>query len=88
MHHQGLLVDTRILKQYKFDEKLKIFADQVQFNDLKRKYDVQFSKVNFIISKSGGASTSGGLSVENEARLLGFHTFYSRLIYKFFFVLR
>jgi len=88
MHHQGLLVDAGILKQYKFNEQLKIFADQVQFHEMKKKYAVRCAKVNFIISKTGGASTSGSQNVEIESRLLGFHSFYSRLIYKLFFILR
>lgn len=88
MHHQGLLVEAETLKRHKFNEELKIFADQEQFQTLKNKYKVRRAKVKFIISKVGGMSTSGSKLVEQEAKLFGFHTLFSRIIYKLFFAFR
>lgn len=88
MHHQGLLVEAGILKRHKFNEELKVFADQVQFQTLKNKYKLRRAKVDFIISKAGGVSTSGSKLVAREAKLFGFHTLYSRIIYKLFYAFR
>lgn len=74
IHHQGLFLQSKILKRYHFNTKYKVYADHDLNQKLYKKH-ITFMKVDVLISKFSIEGISGQKNLIKEIMNITYHNF-------------
>ena len=74
IHHQGLFLQSKILKRYHFNTKYKVYADHDLNQKLYKKH-ITFMKVDELISKFSIEGISGQKNLIKEIMNMTYHNF-------------